>query len=137
MSQENVEMVRVMVEAFKRRDSTGASEPFHADVEWDTTRIAGVVPDLAGIFRGAEGTRDLWRAWLSPWKDLVFDYELRDAGEHVVVLISNQRQWGRHSKVETEIPPYAWTYTIRDAEVVRGCFYPDHQSALEAAGLSE
>ncbi len=33
MSQENVEMVRVMVEAFKRRDSTGASESLHADVE--------------------------------------------------------------------------------------------------------
>jgi ketosteroid isomerase-like protein len=70
-------------------------------------------------------------------KDIVFEYELRDAGEDVIALVRNQRQWGRHSGVETEIQPYAWTYTVRDGKVVRGCFYPDHQSALEAAGLRE
>jgi ketosteroid isomerase-like protein len=137
VSQENVEMVREIVEAFRRRDSSATFELFHSDVEWDTTRMETVVPDLAGIHRGPEATRELWLAWLSAWKDLEFDYELRDAGEHVLVLISNQHQWGRHSNVETEIPDYTWMYTIRDGEVVRGTFFADHQSALEAAGLSE
>jgi hypothetical protein len=94
-----------------------------------------VVPDLVGVYHGAEGTRRLWRSWLSAWKELVLDYELRDAGDDVVALISNQRQRGRHSDVETEIPPYAWVYTLRDGLVVRGCWYPDQQAALEATGL--
>jgi ketosteroid isomerase-like protein len=119
------------------RDRAGSTRPLHPDIEWDTTRIINLVPDLAGIYRGAEGTREVWRAWLSPWKELVFDYELRDAGDDVVQLVSNQRQWGRHSDVQTEIPPYAWTYTVRDGRVIRAVFYPDHRSALEVAGLSE
>ena len=39
--------------------------------------------------------------------------------------------------IETEIQPYAFLYTLRDGKVVRVCFYPDHESALEAAGLQE
>ena len=57
--------------------------------------------------------------------------------DQVVALIRNQRQWGRHSGIETEIQPYAFVYTLRDGKVVRVCFYPDHESALEAVGLSE
>jgi ketosteroid isomerase-like protein len=106
------------------------------DIEWDATRVA-FVPELAGVYRGMEGTRTLWGGWLSPWQAFKFDYELRDAGDEVVSLISNQRQWGRHSGVETEVPPYAWLYTVQDGKVVRATFYGDHQSALEAAGLSE
>ena len=81
LSQENLELVRVMVEAFRRRDTSEAAGALHADVEWDTTRMATVVPDLTGTFRGPEGTRELWRAWLSTWMDIQFDYELRDAGD--------------------------------------------------------
>ena len=30
-----------------------------------------------------------------------------DAGDDVVVLIGSQRQWGRHSGIATEFPPFA------------------------------
>ncbi len=137
MSQENVAIVRVLFEAFIRRD-VKAMEAFMApEVEWDATRFAGVIPDLAGVYRGAEGTRRFWRTWLSSWKDLRFEYQLRDSGDHVVALVRNQRQWGRHSGIETEISPYGFLYTLRGGKVIRVCFYPDHQSALEAGGLRE
>ena len=42
-----------------------------------------------------------------------------DAGDEVVALIDNQRQWGRHSGIETQMPPYALVFTFRDGKVVR------------------
>ena len=47
------------------------------------------------------------------------------------------REWGRHSGIVTEMPPYGLVFTIRGGKVVRWCAYPDQDSALEATGLSE
>jgi ketosteroid isomerase-like protein len=137
MSQENVDIIQTLFEAFRRRDVKTMESLMAPEVEWDATRFAVMVPDLVGVYRGAEGTQRFWRTWLSSWKDLVFEHEFRDVGDEVVALIRNQRQWGRHSGIETEVPPYAWVYTVRGGKVVRACFYPDHQSGLKAAGLSE
>ena len=134
MSEENVAIIRTLFGAFLRRDAEVMGALMSPEVEWDTRDIAPLLPDLAGIYRGAEGTRAFWSAWLSSWRDLQFDYELRDAGDEVVALIQNQRQWGHESGIETQIPPYAWVYTIRDGRVVKACFHSDQQTALEAAG---
>ncbi|HSB54627.1 MAG TPA: nuclear transport factor 2 family protein, partial [Gemmatimonadales bacterium] len=84
-----------------------------------------------------EGVRAYWRRWLSAWTDLQFEIEdIVDHGDEVVALIRNQRQWGRHSGIETEIPPYGIVFSFRDGKVVRWCGYPDQAAALEAAGLS-
>jgi ketosteroid isomerase-like protein len=137
MSEENVEIIETLFDAFFRRDVEKMEALMSPDIEWDGTRMAALIPDLAGVYHGVEGTRTFWGGWLRPWKDLEFDYELCDAGDDVVALIRNQRQWGHRSGIETEVPPYAWLYTVRAGKVVRGCFYPDQQDALEAAGLSE
>jgi ketosteroid isomerase-like protein len=137
MAEADVEIVRTMIEAFRRRDNETVEGLMSPEIEWDATRMAGVLPDLAGVYSGPEGTRKFWRAWLSPWKKIEFEYELRDAGSAVVALINNQRQWGRHSDVETEVPPYAWLFTVLDGKIVRVWWYPDQRSALEAAGLEE
>jgi ketosteroid isomerase-like protein len=98
---------------------------------------AGLLPpEWVGVRPGAEESEAFWRAWASTWRDLRFDYELRDAGGEVAGLVSNQRQWGRQGGVETEFPPYAWIYTVRDGRVVKGCFYPTHEEALHALGLA-
>ena len=137
MSAESTAVVRVLMEAFLRRDWETAYSLFADEIEWDATRFADVVPDLAGVYRGTEGTAEFWRAWLSAWERVELDYELREAGADVVSLVRNQRQWGRHSGVETRIPDYAWVFTIRDGKAIRGCWYPDHESALASVGLSE
>jgi ketosteroid isomerase-like protein len=75
---------------------------------------------------------------LSAWRDVQFEIQdVRDAGDEVVVLIRNQRQWGRHSGIETELPPYGIVFTFRGGKVMRWSAYPDPESALEAVGLSE
>ena len=138
MSHENVEIVRELAEAFQHRQQEQAFEFYDPEIEWDSSAIAETYPDLAGVYRGHEGVRAYWRNWLSAWSDLDFEIQdVVDAGDDVVLLVRNQRQWGRHSGIATEMPPYGIVFTIRGGKVVRWRAYPDQESALEAAGLSE
>jgi hypothetical protein len=68
--------VRSAIEAFRRRDVETMEALTSPEIEWDATRFADVVPDLAGVYHGIEGTRHFWRSWLTAWKDIAFDYEL-------------------------------------------------------------
>ncbi len=137
MSEENLEIVRDMIDAFERRDHERAFEYYDPEIEWDSTGIEPLIPDIAGVDHGHEGVRAFWRRWLSSWKEIEFEVEdVRDAGDDVVVLIGKQRQWGRHSGIPTDLPPWAMVFSFRDGKVVRWRQFPDHESALEAAGLS-
>ena len=82
--------------------------------------------------------RTYWRRWLQAWADLEFEVaDVLDAGDDVVALIHNQRQWGRRSGIVTDMPPYGLVFTIRNGKVVRWRAFSDESSALKAAGLSE
>ena len=134
MPQENVEVVRELLEAFERRDHERAFEFYDQDIVWEHHDDN----DLGGVYHGHEGVRSYWREWLSAWSDLRFEVqEVREAGDEVVALIHNQRQWGRHSGIEVAWPDYGLVFTIRDGKVVRWRFYPEQRMALEAVGLSE
>jgi ketosteroid isomerase-like protein len=138
MSQENVEIVRTLAEGFQRRQHEQAFEFYDPEIEWDASGAGGVDAAIASVFHGHEGVRAYWRNWLSAWSDLRFEIEdVLDAGDDVVPLIRNQRQWGRSSGIEAEMPPFGMVFTIRGGNVVRWRIFPDQQSALEAAGLSE
>jgi ketosteroid isomerase-like protein len=138
MSQENVEIVRALAEGFQQRDHESAFNFYDAEIEWDASRQSLLMPDLAGVYHGHEGVRTFWRRWLSAWKDLEFEIQdVRDGGDEIVLLIRNQRQWGRHTGIATDFPPYGMVFTVRDGKVVRHRAYPDQESALEAAGLRE
>jgi ketosteroid isomerase-like protein len=139
MSEENVDLVRRLLDMFARRDHEGVFDFYDRDIEWDATSgPAGTGGDLGGVYRGHEGVRTYWRRWLEAWQDIQFEVQdVLDGGDEVVALIRNQRQWGRHSGIATEMPPYGLVFTIRDGKVVRWRSYPDQRSALEAAGLRE
>ncbi len=138
MSEENVELVTRLLEMFANRDHERAFDFYAPDIEWDASRLMEWIPDIAGVYRGHDGVRTYWRRWLSAWKDLQFEVQdVRDGeGDEIVALIRNQRQWGRHSGIATEMPPYGLVFTIRGGKVARWRSYPDQDSALEAAGLS-
>jgi ketosteroid isomerase-like protein len=145
MSQENVELVRAAVEAYHHPEVLAllASgdidfELFDPEIEWDASRLSDLIPDLAGVYRGHDGVRTYWRRWFEAWKDLEFEVQdVRDAGDEVVVLIRNQRQWGRHSGICTELPSWAMVFTFLNGKLVRWRTFPNHESALEAVGLAE
>ena len=142
MSQENVDLVRRLLEMFARREHEAVFEFYDADIEWDATNpgegATSGLSDLGGIYHGHDGVRAYWRRWLQAWKDLEFEvHDVLDAGDDVVALIRNQRQWGRHSGIATDMPPYGLVFTIRNGKVVRWRNFSDERSALEAAGLRE
>src|SRR4029453_6643255 len=142
MSQENVDLVARLLEMFARREHEAVFEFYDPDIEWDATNlgegtISGLA-DLQAIYHGHDGVRAYWRRWLQAWADIEFEvHDVLDAGDDVVALIRNQRQWGRHSGTPTYMPPNGLVFTIRDGKVVRWRGFGDERSALEAAGLWE
>src|SRR5205085_11109789 len=121
---------------FAARGHERAFEFYDPDIEWDASGAPELNADIASLYHGHDGVRSYWRLWLSAWRDLQFEVEdVLDAGDDVVVLIHNQRQWGRHSGIETTMPPYGLVFTIRDGMVVRWRAFADQQSALNAVGL--
>jgi hypothetical protein len=54
MAEADVEIVRTMIEAFRRRDNETVESLMSPEIEWDATRMAGVLPDLAGGYSGPE-----------------------------------------------------------------------------------
>jgi ketosteroid isomerase-like protein len=137
MSEENIELVRRLLDMFKQREHEAVFELYDREIEWDASRLnEGGIDDLAGVYHGHEGVRSYWRMWLSAWRDLEFDVQdVLGAGDEVVALIRNQRMWGRHSGIEVDFPPFGLVFTVRGGKVVRWRSFPDQRSALEAAGL--
>ena len=126
MSRENVEIVRSLAEGFQHRQHERAFEFYDSEIEWDASALTDGYPDIAGVYHGHEGVRTYWRNWLSAWSDLQFEIqEVVDAGDEVVLLIRNQRQWGRHSGLETSFAPYGMVFTFRGGKVVRWRNFPD------------
>jgi ketosteroid isomerase-like protein len=144
VSEEDVQIVRATLEAYQNPDMMAMLangeldlQLVDPDVEWDASLLTEMVPDLAGVYRGHDGVRAYWRRWFEAWSDLEFEFELRDAGDDVVALLRNQRQWGRHTGICTELPPYAQVFTLRDGKLVRWRTFPDQESALRAVGLED
>jgi len=137
MSQENVAIVAMLLEKFRAGDHD-VFEHYDPAIEWDATRGGDHVIEISNVYRGHEGVRAYWRAWLGAWQPVeVFDHELEDAGDSVVALISGQRNRGRYSEIEVEVEPYALVFTLREGKVVRWAFYSDQGEALESVGLSK
>ena len=142
MSEENVELVQRLLEMFANREHEAVFAFYDEDIEWDASGSGPGLgdmlgpTDLQGVYHGHDGVRTYWRRWLEAWSDIEFDVQdIVDAGDDVVALIHNQRQWGRASGIATDIAPYALVFTIRDGKVVRWRAFADARSALEAAGL--
>ena len=126
MSQENVEVVRSIYEAWAENRSAA---PFiDRDLEY-------VNPPNA-IEPGTRIGRHYFRKVTEVWPDVRFEIErFIDAGEDVVVIA---KQFGRASSsgVETETRMgYIWT--VAEGKATRFRWFNDPAEALEALGLSE
>jgi uncharacterized protein len=132
MSEENVEVVRRMHDAYGRGDFQIAISCFDPEVELSTPpRQPG-----AGIYRGHEGVRRATAIWVGTWDDFSTQMEeLTDLGEQVLARIC-ERGRGKGSGVEVERQLFQ-LFTLRGGKIVRLRMFMDRDEALKAARLSE
>ena len=132
MSQENVEVVRRMCEAFLAGDVASALAVLHGDVTWHGT-IGGI--DEQTIAHGHDEVINGFVESLRDWERHSLTAEdYIDAGDRVVVLWHEVGR-GKASGVEVETRT-AVVYTVRGDEVVEVQGYMDRRQAFEALGLS-
>jgi hypothetical protein len=129
MSQENVEVVRRLNEAFEARDIDAFVDAHHPNAEARNLRsqIVGPYRGHAGIRRMAEETFEM-----APDFAIQID-EIRDCGSRVLLL-------GRHRGTVGGVPideALAEIYEIEAGKVARSQDFATVEEALEAAGLSE
>ena len=133
MSQENVEIVRRIVDAIEDRRWEEAMRQLAPDIELHGT-VGGLTE--GSVWRGPEQVRDFFEQDSEAWHERRLDTEqFIDAGDCVVVLLHEFRR-GKGSGVEMETDT-AMVYEVRDGRVVRIQGYMDRDEALEAAGLRE
>jgi ketosteroid isomerase-like protein len=131
MSQENVELVRRMYEAFHRGDFDGALGYFHPEVEVDASMRVD-----EGIGQGRDKVYAMVARWLGAWDEWREEIEeIRDLGTQVL-LASTQHGRAKGSGIEVETR-YAVLYEIHGDKITRMTIYSEVAEALEAAGLEE
>jgi ketosteroid isomerase-like protein len=99
--------------------------------------VVMVGPDYTPARRettGADGFRDVWREWTSPFEEFRIELDdVIDAGELVVSLV---RQVGKTKTGGVEIDTTAAAvWTVRAGKLQRVEFHLDQEAALRAAGI--
>ena len=133
MSQENVEVVRQLVQAFNRRDLPAMTEWFDAEIEWMPGGPAAVE---RRVYRGLDevsgGFATTWETW-----DVfrLEEHEVRDLGDSVLWL---GRSYLRGGASHVDLDQEFGVHMLMDrGKIVRMHGFTAWQDALQAAGLSE
>ena len=131
MSEENVEIVERLLEAFNRGDEEAVIAAFDEGCELDEPPE---MPDRPRSgFRGHEGVR----AWMANLRGVVgVRFETRDHTSIGDVVVSELAASGLG---QASGVPFEWTtfavFRIRDGKIVRTQAFLSRDEALEAAGL--
>ena len=132
MSQADVEVVRVVFDAYLRGDEPAMLELVAPDV------VVTQFPDQIDVhdYHGHEGLRQVMADWIGTWAD--WSIELRDAREAdgLVLATAFQRGRGRGSGVPMQ-SEVAFLFTLRAGAIVRWQMFRSEREALEAVGLEE
>jgi ketosteroid isomerase-like protein len=131
MSQENVEIVRKVHDAWARGDFAVGPDLLAPDFEWHQFPQA-VEP---GTRRGAE-VGEAFRRMFEVYEGMrVEARELIEADDKVVVLgRASATARGSGMPLDTNV---AFVWTVRNGKLVRNQVFMNQREALEAAGLSE
>ena len=132
MSEENVEVVRSVYEAWGRDDLPGPAHFFDEQIEYINPPGAVEAGTRHGLAAFSSAVRDAFEGWES-WQ--IEPERLIPAGERVAVVVRYRAHW-RVSGVDVEAHESA-LWTIRGGKVVRYEWFHGPNDALEAAGLSE
>jgi ketosteroid isomerase-like protein len=135
MSQENVEIVRVLYDAFNRGELDAYLSVLDPEFVWHGPTE---IPDLAGTYRGVEGVR----RYLSKLMEVFNDYrmvpeEFIDAGDEHVLVLAREGGRGKGSGIAVQTNPTGHLWTVRDGRPARLDSYWERANALQAVGLEQ
>ena len=135
MSQENVEIVREHIEAFRVGDTARSNSFFDPHVVWDGSRTGGV--DAGNAAYGIDALVDIVRRYRGTFAEYDFGVErLVDLGSGAVLAVATETGFGKTSGVPVN-RSFAVIYTVMENKIVRMTLFPTEQAALEAVGLRE
>jgi ketosteroid isomerase-like protein len=133
MSQENVEFVRKMFEAFNSEDIDEIVRFAHPELVVEIPAEVSAEPD---VYHGPDGIRRYFSSFQDAMDEIRFEPErLWDAGESVVVALRLTAR-GRQTAILVEQRTGA-VWSVRDGKLVGVRAYPSVSEALQAAGLRE
>ena len=132
VSQQNVEIVRRVIEDWGRGDYVGALASIDPAIEV----VSEYQTDLDGTYRGHAGLAEMLGAFWGEFEDPRIEVEEAiPAGDDVVVRV---RLYGRGKRSGVEIDAPAWhVWRLRDGKAVRWWVLSTRERALEIAGLAE
>ncbi len=113
MSQENVEIVQQMFDAWNRGDYDAAREFCDPDVEVESALGA----DFDGTYRGHDGLAKLLRFW-GAFGSFRSEIEKRISAGDAVVALLHHHATGKRSGLDVDMRNWQ-VFTIRDGKVVR------------------
>jgi len=130
MPEENVEIVRTVIDAYNRRRWDLVLRDMAPVFELDLSRAVG--PNR-GVY-GLEQVRGVLEEFADQWASVRIEPdEFIEAGDDVIV------PWTFHGTGREGIEVKArstWAFTIHDGAIQRASMYQERQEALAAAGLS-
>jgi ketosteroid isomerase-like protein len=128
----NVALVLSLYDAVERADYDAPFRILDEDIVWDMSGFG--LPDMAKVYRGHEGVRDFWTAWIAVWETIEFrTLTPEDFGEHVIVEVE-QRNSGRASGAAVDFH-YFQSFTLRDGKLAASHMAPTRAEALRTVGL--
>jgi ketosteroid isomerase-like protein len=133
VSREKVEIAKRNVEAFNRLDVDGFVESATADFEWFP---AGATALERVSFLGREGVEKYFEELRDTWEEIrLVAQEFRDLGDRTLFLGRLEGR-GRASGAPVE-SPFGVVFDFRGNRCSCIRAFPDHDEALQVAGLSE
>jgi ketosteroid isomerase-like protein len=133
MSEENVEIVRAHIEAFRRGDSSDALSYIDSYVVWDASRIRSLDIRLA---YGLKEFGETMRHHIGAFKDLE-PQRATDLGSGAVLVLGIEKERRGKGHAVPVRQSFAALYTVIDGKIARITFFPSEGEVLHAAGLSE
>ena len=131
MSQQNVELVRAVFEAFNRRDFDAALALGHDSISWRT--LFSVETD---VLRGKHEIRAAWERQIEALDVHIDVLEVTPLDETRVLAIGKWSGRGSESGAPVE-QTAVQMFTVQDGRLRSVETYASRGEALEAAGLSE
>jgi ketosteroid isomerase-like protein len=132
MSDEQVEVVREHIEAYRRQDVSVALSLMDAHAVLDMSRVDGSDPS-----HGHDAIDEAVTRYVGAFEDYAYEVErLTDLGSGAILAVVTETGRGKGSGAPVN-RSYANLYTVIDGKIARITQFRTEHDSLEAAGLSE